>query len=507
MDGLIIARQLAMLPPLPLALHAWHFPTKHEYVLRFTNGMNILIDVQATKPVVRVIANAPAAAASATPFQHQLRSRITGNLVAVKQFGLDRVFELQFSGGGDGFVRSEPARLIVELAGRNANLILANEAGTILGVHRTVTKQMNRYRQLRPGIAYTPPPPYERLDPRTVSRDQFTTLVNTHGAAGAMKQFDGLGPALQRIVVALGRNTDLYEAFRTVINDPEAALEAHPEAQQNEAPRQHIEQQRKIVRQHVQRMYRQRLRRVEDAKKNLAGNELATKYRSIGDILMSYQGDTRGQSTLVLPDFAGEPTRITVDPELRTHENAEVYYQRARKSLQRVAHAERELPALQKALADAARKRDEVQHLSDSEISTRARALQVQQRKEEAARQLPGLRTTSPSGIPIVIGRSSKENDTVTFRVAKSRDMWFHAQGYRGSHVILQTRGREAPFNDVLYAAALAAGYSEASESGNVPVDYTERKHVWRQKGGGPGAVHFTQYRTVWVDPRKVTSE
>lgn len=505
MDGLIIAGRLAKLS-LPLALHAWHFPTKHEYVMRFADGTNLLIDVQPTEPAVAVVNNAPPAAAVATPFQHQLRSRVSGDLIAVEQFGLDRVFSLTFQGGGDGFVRSAPATLIVELAGRNANVVLVNEAGTILGVHRTVTAKMNRYRQLRPGIAYTPPPPYERLDPRTVTEEQFTELVAEHGAAGAVREFDGLGPALQRIVLHTA-GANVYDAFQAVVADPEGALARYPEFQRAAAPRQHIEQQRKLVRQHVQREYRQRLRRVQDAEKNLTAGERAQHYRALGDVLMAYQGDTRGQHEIALTDFQGNPITIAVDPGLRTHENAEVYYQRARKNLQRVAHAERELPALTRALEIAEAKRAELPELSDEEIRRKARTLQRQKRSEEAARQQPGLRTTSPSGIPIVIGRSSKENDAVTFRVAKSRDMWFHAQGYRGAHVILQTRGAEAPFADVLYAAALAAGYSEASESGNVAVDYTERKHVWRQKGGGPGAVHFTQYRTVWVDPRTVSNE
>ena len=507
MDGLIIARRLAQLPSLPLALHAWHFPTKHEYALRFTDGTTLLISVQPTEPKVEVVHTTPPAAVAATPFQHQLRSRVSGDLVAVRQYALDRVFALDFAGGGDGFVRAEPATLVVELAGRNANLVLTNKDGTILGVHRTVTAAMNRYRQLRPGVAYTPPPPYERLDPRTVGEAEFSELVAAHGITEALKQFDGLGPGLQRIVVQTGDEYRWFEAFRAVVTDPEGALAAHPAAERQEPQRQHVEQLRKTLRQHVQREYRQRQRRVQDAEKNLQAGERAAYYRSVGDVLAAYQGDTRGHSEMVTNDFAGNSISIAVDPELRTHDNAEVYYQRARKSMQRVAHAERELPTLLAALQKAEAKRSELPNLTDEQVAARARSLQRTQRAEAAERQRPGLRTTSPSGIPIIIGRSSKENDAVTFRVAKSRDMWFHAQGYRGSHVVLQTRGKEAPFPDVLYAAALAAGYSEASESGNVPVDYTERKYVWRQKGGGPGAVHFTQYRTVWVDPRKVTNE
>jgi len=101
------------------------------------------------------------------------------------------------------------------------------------------------------------------------------------------------------------------------------------------------------------------------------------------------------------------------------------------------------------------------------------------------------------------VGRSAKENEAITFGVAKSRDVWLHVQGYQGSHVIVRSQGREVPFDTVLFAARLAAGFSKAKESGTVPVDYTERKNVWRVKGGAPGAVHMAHQKTVYVTPSR----
>ena len=94
-------------------------------------------------------------------------------------------------------------------------------------------------------------------------------------------------------------------------------------------------------------------------------------------------------------------------------------------------------------------------------------------------------------------------SDLVTFGVARSRDLWLHAQGYRGAHVVVRSGGRQVPFDTVLFAARLAAGFSEARGSSNVPVDYTERRHVWRVKGGAPGAVNYTQQKTVDVEPAR----
>lgn len=507
MDGLVIAERLAALPALPLVGLAWHFPSKNEYVLRFACGTALTINVSQQQPGITFSDDRPNAALSATPFQHQLRSRVSGSLIAIEQHGLDRVVSLTISGGGDGFVKSEPAVLIAELTGTNANLVLTSDTGRILGVHRVVQKHMNRYRQLIPGSQYVPPPPYERSDPRTVTENELAQLIEEHGHRRALQQFDGLGPTLQRIVQLKAQEMPLWDAFSAVVHAPSAALAAYPEARRAPAGQDQLAEHRKTLRAHLTRQAKQRKRRLGDAEKNALATERSETYRNLGDVLLASQQDTKGKTRITTPDFTGEELTIVVNPQLTTYENAEQYYARAKKSAQRVEHAMRELPNLRRELERAEAAVAAIDDLSDEEVVKRARKLKQAHEREQRRRELPGLRTMSPSGIPIVIGRSSRENDKVTFTQAKSRDLWFHAQGYRGSHVILQSRGREVPFHDVLYAAALAAGYSEASDSGNVPVDYTERKHVWRQKGGGPGAVHFTQYRTVWVDPRKVTND
>ncbi len=97
------------------------------------------------------------------------------------------------------------------------------------------------------------------------------------------------------------------------------------------------------------------------------------------------------------------------------------------------------------------------------------------------------------------MGRNSKENDLLT-RMAHSEDLWFHAQGLPGSHVILRTQGQATSLSDLLFAAQLAAYYSKARGEKNVAVDYTAKKHVWRPRKAAPGQVLYTQGRTLFVD-------
>src|SRR5690606_16758582 len=123
-------------------------------------------------PFFRVGEGAPEAARPRTPFQEQLRARAGGRLLSATQPQLDRVVRLAFA-GEEGFVPTPPVELVAELTGRNANLLLLDEEGRILGVERQVLAERNRYRQLRVGLPYVPPPPYTKLDPLTASEEEI----------------------------------------------------------------------------------------------------------------------------------------------------------------------------------------------------------------------------------------------------------------------------------------------------------------------------------------------
>jgi predicted ribosome quality control (RQC) complex YloA/Tae2 family protein len=109
-----------------------------------------------------------------------------------------------------------------------------------------------------------------------------------------------------------------------------------------------------------------------------------------------------------------------------------------------------------------------------------------------------------PDGALAYVGRSPKDNERVTFTVARPDDYWFHARGIPGAHVVLKLAlAGEAPTDEQIeMAAALAAGASRASGAAKVEVDYTQRKHVRRQGKGATGLVWYTDFRTVLVIPK-----
>jgi predicted ribosome quality control (RQC) complex YloA/Tae2 family protein len=135
------------------------------------------------------------------------------------------------------------------------------------------------------------------------------------------------------------------------------------------------------------------------------------------------------------------------------------------------------------------------------ELQRRRAATRPATRKRK--RRLLELRT--PRGSRIVIGRSPVENAELTFKVARPDDLWFHAQGVPGAHVILSRddRGR-VPDEDLQAAASLAAFYSKAQATASAAVDYTLRKHVRKQRAAPPGLVWYTHAKTIVTQPQSV---
>ncbi|MBV9973175.1 MAG: DUF814 domain-containing protein [Candidatus Eremiobacteraeota bacterium] len=131
-------------------------------------------------------------------------------------------------------------------------------------------------------------------------------------------------------------------------------------------------------------------------------------------------------------------------------------------------------------------------------LGTRARAKPTTLKRKRAR-----VVVEAPGGSRIFVGRSPVENADLTFTVARPNDLWFHARGTPGAHVILQRDDRaEPPLADLELAASLAAFFSRAKESPRVDVDYTLRKFVRKRPAAAPGLVFYTEAKTMSVTPQ-----
>ena len=97
-------------------------------------------------------------------------------------------------------------------------------------------------------------------------------------------------------------------------------------------------------------------------------------------------------------------------------------------------------------------------------------------------------------------GRTARDNDRLSLRVARNDDWWFHVRGMPGSHVVLFVReGVEPPKARVQEAAAIAAYHSK--QRGTVAVTATRARHVSKPRGAKDGTVSIRKERVIKVRP------
>lgn len=108
---------------------------------------------------------------------------------------------------------------------------------------------------------------------------------------------------------------------------------------------------------------------------------------------------------------------------------------------------------------------------------------------------------TTSDGFTVLVGRNNRQNDKLTLKTANNNDIWFHTKNIPGSHTVLITQGRQPTETAMEQAAQLAAFHSRAKDSSQVPVDYTQIRHVSKPAGAKPGMVVYVQYKTVFVTP------
>lgn len=175
-------------------------------------------------------------------------------------------------------------------------------------------------------------------------------------------------------------------------------------------------------------------------------------------------------------------------------------------------HVERRERDVRAALAAIEMLRWEVERAGAGELDDAEEAVgQLDARRAAAPTAKPARRRKrvplefrTAAGSRILVGRSPLENAEVTFKIARPHDLWFHARGTPGAHVVLARDDRaEPPEEDVETAASLAAYYSKAKSSARAAVDYTLRKYVRKQRNAPPGLVWYTNASTATVEPRE----
>ena len=547
-----------------------HQPARDQVVLLF-RGKRLLLNAGAGAPRLQLTEILRDNPAEPPMFCMLLRKHLSGARVAgLTQPPLERLVKIEFD-ASDELGRAGRRTLVLEAMGRRSNLILLDGEGRVIDSLRRVDADMSAARQVLPGLFYQPPASTGRLPFLEETEEGFSARFAAAAAektldAFLLDQYFGLSPLMARElafqaagdvdarVFQMGGPGPLWRALEDFQNRVReecftpvcllrdgkpldfacvpvgqyggaaecvaypsfsALLDAFYEARE----KQERARQRGADLLRAASTARDRLRRkLALQEKEYAATQDRDKLRIQGDLITAnlYRME-RGQSRLECENYyeAGAPTSIPLDPLLTPQQNAAKYYKRYAKAKtaekylrEQMDLARRDLEYLESVLAEIAQAETEADYLDIRAELREAGFLKKQGRgKKEKSRPAAPWEFCTSSGLRVLAGRNNRQNDKLTLKDADRRDLWLHTQKIHGSHVILRCAGRTPSEEDIAEAAMVAAWFSQARESGNVPVDYTEVRNVKKPAGARPGMVIYTTCRTVNVTPEEAAVE
>jgi predicted ribosome quality control (RQC) complex YloA/Tae2 family protein len=254
-------------------------------------------------------------------------------------------------------------------------------------------------------------------------------------------------------------------------------------------------------------------RTIRAVETELAESSRAEKYQHFGDLLMIHLPTLeKGGTAVTLADPSDPDRMITIPLErpLTPQKNAERYYEKAKKARTGREESNERLNLLQKREIAVATLLEKINAVSDgislkNFLQSYGEAVkELGFMTEQEQNDLPPFKIfTVDGGFTVYAGKNSANNDLLTFRYAKPNDLWFHARGSSGSHVVLKlgsaegTPGKKA----VEQAASIAAYYSKMKNAKHVPVAMTERKYIHKPKGAPAGTVALDKEKVIFVQP------
>ncbi|MBO5158678.1 MAG: NFACT family protein [Lachnospiraceae bacterium] len=523
----------------------------------------LLISASASLPLIYLTENNKPSPLTAPNFCMLLRKHIeNGKIVGISQPGLERIIRFDVEHLDElGDLRHKT--LVVEIMGKHSNIIFCDEQSRIVDSIKHVSLQMSSVREVLPGRTYFIPVTQEKADPLELSLETFTELIgckSTKLAKAIYTSYTGISPvAANEVVFRTGLNAEmsgnalsememlhLYKTFSYFMEDTKAGnfapqivyngktpveysalpmtmygdfesvsdesiskiLETYY-AERNTVTR--IRQRSVDLRKIVQTALERSRKKYDIQAKQLKDTEKRDTYRIYGELLTTYgySAEPGAKSLDVLNYYTNEEITIPLDPQLTALENAKKYFDKYAK-LKRTYEAVTEL------LEETG---SEVEHLDS--IST---ALDIALSEEDLVeikeelmeygyikKRHPGGKkpkiTSKPfhyissDGYHMYVGKNNFQNEELTFKFATGNDWWFHAKGVPGSHVIVKAEGDgdmpDATFEE---AGRLAAYYSQNRGNEKVEIDYIQKKHVKKPKGGKPGFVVYYTYYSLIID-------
>ena len=403
---------------------------------------------------------------NSTPFIIFLRSRLANSVLqSIQKLENERILRFAFSARNE-LGQTENYTLIVQLTGRSANLFLLDANGFILDAMRENTGKGQEINE-----KYSPP----------FREGEFVGKVEESFPQG---NFETLSEALDAHYLEI----ETERAFQSKANTARSKLN------------QEIKKREKLL---------------KNLNKDLENHGDAENWKRFGDLLLANIALAKREGDKVfVTDFYDENTptvEIKVEEHIPLTEAAEKFFKRYTKARNANEEVAKRLKVVEAELSDFYEQKQRLEKAIEekdegffAEIADEKSEKSRISSKEKQTADFKGARQYfSSEDFEILVGKKAKDNDYLTFRVAKSLDLWLHAADYPGSHVIVKNPNRaEIPPKTLLEAAQIAAFFSQAGSQTKVAVHYTQKKFVGKPKGATAGLVSLSSFKTILVEPK-----
>jgi predicted ribosome quality control (RQC) complex YloA/Tae2 family protein len=276
---------------------------------------------------------------------------------------------------------------------------------------------------------------------------------------------------------------------------------------------------KKAIETKLNELVEKRRRTIEKVVEEIENNQRAQQYEIFGSILMANLNlIEKGLEEVELVNVfseKGEKIKVKLDPSLSPVENAQMYFEKAKKTRASLKIAQERLERLKFEIKQLENLLDELASCENFDALKKFKEKNLEELKkfgivkDKIVEKIGGKfrRFIVDGGFEVWVGKDAKSNELLTFKFSDKEDLWFHARGTSGAHVVLKTGRRQPSKKAIEQAGSIAAYFSQARTSRLVPVVVTKRKYVRKPKGAPEGTVTVEREEVIMVEPKLPSEE
>lgn len=488
---------------------------------------------------------------TAPNFVMMLRKHLEGaQLLGIEQIENDRIVKFSTTGRNE-LGDEEKSSLYLEMMGRHSNLFLVDEAEQkIIDLIKHVSPDQNRVRSLIPGGRYIMPPKQDVLNPfeslhglaqlvldvpeipelaislqqhfQGMAKDsalEFATILHNDGdplanAEDWLNQFNTPKPQIVEQERGIKFVPFNWQTLPGNVTNYATLSQMLDQYFSEKSERDRVNQQANVVLRVIKNELKKNKNKVKKFQQELVKVSQADEYKVKGELLTTYMHEVeRGMTSIDLPNYYDDnrPLTIELSNQISPSRNAQKYFTRYNKlkvsvkyidEQMRLANLEIDYFENLQAQVNLAAPKD-IEEIKQELIQEGY--LRIQAKKKQKPKVSAPEKFYATDGTLIEVGKNNLQNERLSMKTAARNDIWLHTKDIPGSHVVIHSSD---PSDETLQEGAMLAAYfSKARDSSNVPVDYLPIRRLRKPNGSKPGFVIFEGQQTLAITPQQKVVE